>query len=174
MTQCKFTQRGVKCGESRDECHIHDACDGRSNTCHMKVVKETGVTCNKGLCHKGQCTSLDAQCQRIWGPGARDSPTCYKNNEWGYSWGNCGKNRWGYKFCYGIDVKCGTLHCQGVKKNTPVFSVKKAKGSTGLLGSPFPIFGDKIVAYRSENRGKCLVAEVMVGKRKEHRRNIGK
>uniref|UniRef100_F6U405 ADAM metallopeptidase domain 15 n=1 Tax=Monodelphis domestica TaxID=13616 RepID=F6U405_MONDO len=115
---CQFRPVGWLCRPARGDCDLPEFCSGDSGQCPSDVSLGDGEPCagGKAVCAAGHCASYVAQCQALWGPGARPAtPFCLQAaNTRGDSFGNCGKqNNGSYVPCAPRDASCGQLQCQG-------------------------------------------------------------
>ncbi|XP_044540549.1 disintegrin and metalloproteinase domain-containing protein 15-like isoform X2 [Gracilinanus agilis] len=115
---CQFRPVGWLCRPARGDCDLPEFCSGDSGQCPSDVSLGDGEPCagGKAVCAAGHCASYVAQCQALWGPGARPAtPLCLQAaNTRGDNFGNCGKqNNGSYVPCAPRDASCGQLQCQG-------------------------------------------------------------
>ncbi|KAG9345344.1 hypothetical protein JZ751_009890 [Albula glossodonta] len=103
---------GKVCREPLGECDLPEHCTGASPYCPPNVFLQNGEPCEGGesYCYSGVCSSLDSQCQMLWGP-----KVCFSSvNKQGSKHGNCGQMPNGtYIPCAAADVHCGKIQCQG-------------------------------------------------------------
>uniref|UniRef100_A0A1I7YFX5 Disintegrin and metalloproteinase domain-containing protein 22 n=1 Tax=Steinernema glaseri TaxID=37863 RepID=A0A1I7YFX5_9BILA len=113
---CELRKAGHVCRGSRGVCDVVEMCDGMSGDCPADGHLIDGTVCGMdGQCWKGNCSDVNAQCQKIWGPKARSGSTaCFEHNAKGLEYGNCGNDRDGStKKCATENIRCGTLQCSG-------------------------------------------------------------
>lgn len=115
---CHLRHRGVVCRDATNECDLPEYCTGDVGLCPDDVHKKNGNRCasNTGYCFNGQCPTLNAQCEQIWGRGgvAADA-RCYDQfNSKGSMSGHCGTTGTPGHFlkCAPENVRCGSLQCQ--------------------------------------------------------------
>ncbi|XP_023657116.2 disintegrin and metalloproteinase domain-containing protein 15 isoform X2 [Paramormyrops kingsleyae] len=115
---CKLRMAGSVCRESLGECDLPEFCTGASPHCPPNVFLQNGEPCDGGAsyCSSGICSSVDTQCQALWGPNATQAPdVCFSTvNKLGNKFGNCGQlSNGSYMPCVPDDVRCGRIQCQG-------------------------------------------------------------
>ncbi|XP_041429780.1 disintegrin and metalloproteinase domain-containing protein 15 isoform X2 [Xenopus laevis] len=113
---CKLKVSGSMCREPLGVCDLPEYCNGESPHCPPNVYLQNGETCDQGYCYQGECRTIQAQCQDLWGPGSSPAPDpCFsKVNIRGDKYGNCGRSLNGtYLPCAERDVWCGKIQCQG-------------------------------------------------------------
>ncbi|KAI1885985.1 hypothetical protein AGOR_G00209390 [Albula goreensis] len=115
---CKLRPAGKVCREPLGECDLPEHCTGASPYCPPNVFLQNGEPCEGGesYCYSGVCSSLDSQCQMLWGPNSTKAPeVCFSSvNKQGSKHGNCGQMPNGtYIPCAAADVHCGKIQCQG-------------------------------------------------------------
>ncbi|XP_075466149.1 disintegrin and metalloproteinase domain-containing protein 15 [Ascaphus truei] len=116
--QCKLKRSGSVCRDRQGECDLPEYCNGVSPHCPPNVFLSNGEPCESGQasCYLGQCRTLRAQCQQLWGPGSSAAPDgCFsKVNNRGDKYGNCGQGpNSTYLPCAERDTRCGKIQCQG-------------------------------------------------------------
>ncbi|XP_048881858.1 disintegrin and metalloproteinase domain-containing protein 15 isoform X3 [Brienomyrus brachyistius] len=115
---CKLRTAGAVCRESLGECDLPEFCTGTAPHCPPNVFLQNGESCDGGAsyCSSGVCSSVDTQCQALWGPNATQAPdVCFSTvNKLGNKFGNCGQlSNGSYVPCVPADVRCGRIQCQG-------------------------------------------------------------
>lgn len=115
---CKLRSAGSVCREPLGECDLPEFCTGSSPYCPPNVFVQNGEPCEDAAsyCYGGVCTSMNSQCQTLWGPNATSAPAvCFSSvNKQGNKYGNCGQMANGsYIPCANSDVHCGRIQCQG-------------------------------------------------------------
>ncbi|XP_056300626.1 disintegrin and metalloproteinase domain-containing protein 12-like [Pseudoliparis swirei] len=115
---CKLRAAGSVCRNSLGECDLPEFCTGSAPYCPPNVFLHNGQRCeaDASFCYEGVCVSMQAQCQRLWGPNAtRAPPVCFSSvNKQGNKYGNCGQLTNGsYTPCGDSDVHCGRVQCRG-------------------------------------------------------------
>uniref|UniRef100_A0A673AT14 ADAM metallopeptidase domain 15 n=1 Tax=Sphaeramia orbicularis TaxID=375764 RepID=A0A673AT14_9TELE len=115
---CKLRSAGSICREPLGECDLPEFCTGSSPYCPPNVFVQNGEPCedSASYCYGGVCTSMNSQCQTLWGPNATSAPAvCFSSvNKQGNKYGNCGQMANGsYIPCANSDVHCGRIQCQG-------------------------------------------------------------
>ncbi|KAM9310214.1 disintegrin and metalloproteinase domain-containing protein 12 isoform 2-T2 [Pholidichthys leucotaenia] len=115
---CKLRVAGSVCREPLGECDLPEFCTGSSPYCPANLFLQNGEPCEDGAsyCYGGVCSSMDAQCQMLWGPNSTRAPdVCFSSvNKQGNKYGNCGQlNNGSYIPCRNADVLCGRIQCQG-------------------------------------------------------------
>ncbi|KAG7457914.1 hypothetical protein MATL_G00232350 [Megalops atlanticus] len=115
---CKLRSAGWVCRDRLGECDLPEHCTGTSPHCPPNVFLQDGQPCKGGqaYCSSGVCSSLDSQCQMLWGPNSTQAPgVCFSSvNKLGNKYGNCGRMPNGtYIPCLDVDVYCGKIQCQG-------------------------------------------------------------
>ncbi|KAJ8290059.1 hypothetical protein GJAV_G00008260 [Gymnothorax javanicus] len=115
---CKLRPGGWVCREPLGECDLSEHCTGASPYCPANVFLQDGTPCAgaESYCYSGVCSSLDSQCQMLWGPNSTKGPeVCFSSvNKQGSKHGNCGQMPNGtYIPCSAVDVLCGKIQCQG-------------------------------------------------------------
>ncbi|KAL1772542.1 disintegrin and metalloproteinase domain-containing protein 30 [Sigmodon hispidus] len=117
--KCDFLPSGYECRRAENECDLAEYCDGLSGVCPQDSYKQNGTPCkHKGVCFNKGCRSRYTQCQRIFGPSAKEAPhQCYVTvNMIGDQYGNCGIiNATRYDRCSRDSTICGRLQCINVK-----------------------------------------------------------
>ncbi|CAH6927612.1 disintegrin and metalloproteinase domain-containing protein 30 [Phodopus roborovskii] len=116
--KCNFLPSGYVCRQEENECDLAEYCDGLSGFCPKDSYKQDGTPCrSRGLCFSKGCRSKNTQCQRIFGPTAKEAPPqCYDAvNKIGDQYGNCGISRSRYLKCDRDNAICGRLQCINVK-----------------------------------------------------------
>ncbi|XP_022258445.1 disintegrin and metalloproteinase domain-containing protein 21-like [Limulus polyphemus] len=90
---------------SRSECDLPEFCNGESEFCPEDISVQDGRECGNGkaYCYHAQCRDHNDQCRRLWGDSQMGSLQCFKDNERGYQYGNCGYQQ--QKQSY---IACGT------------------------------------------------------------------
>ncbi|KAL5261505.1 hypothetical protein ACHWQZ_G007279 [Mnemiopsis leidyi] len=130
---CQFKPKGTLCrGKSEGmECDFEETCTGTNSVCPRDTYKQDGRTCrdtNKrdGFCSRSDCLTLLSQCQKVFGPTAKEAgDECWDGNKKGYWQGNCGygdydeqTQRYGtYYKCEEENKHCGLLNCLIHKDN---------------------------------------------------------
>ncbi|XP_006861747.1 PREDICTED: disintegrin and metalloproteinase domain-containing protein 30 [Chrysochloris asiatica] len=116
---CQFRSSGYVCRQQENECDLEEYCSGTSSHCPVDMYKQDGTPCRyKAHCFRKGCQSRFMQCQRLFGPDARNAPTrCYDAvNLMGDQYGNCGiTGTHSYQKCRKEHVLCGRLQCINVK-----------------------------------------------------------
>ncbi|CAH0718717.1 unnamed protein product, partial [Brenthis ino] len=115
--RCQLKPRGVTCREATNECDLEETCTGLSGSCPTDAYRKNGEACEsgKGYCFAGQCPTLSAQCEKIWGTGSNGADKeCFEQfNSKGSVTGHCGQdNNGNYMKCDTENVRCGSLQCQ--------------------------------------------------------------
>ncbi|KAJ3598508.1 hypothetical protein NHX12_002019 [Muraenolepis orangiensis] len=124
---CKLRSAGWACREPLGECDLPEFCTGTSAHCPANVFLQNGEPCedSASYCFGGTCTSLNSQCQMLWGANASHAPAlCFSSvNKQGNKYGNWPDVLWPLSYipCRSSDVLCGKLQCQGGSER-PVLS----------------------------------------------------
>ncbi|XP_004714948.1 disintegrin and metalloproteinase domain-containing protein 30-like, partial [Echinops telfairi] len=117
--ECQLRPSGYICRYQENECDLAEYCDGTSHLCPRDTYKQDGTPCKyKAYCFRKGCRSRLMQCQRIFGPDARDAPIqCYQAaNSEGDQFGNCEIEKVRiYKKCEIKNALCGRIQCINVK-----------------------------------------------------------
>ncbi|XP_075396637.1 disintegrin and metalloproteinase domain-containing protein 30-like [Tenrec ecaudatus] len=117
--ECQFRPSGYVCREQENECDLPEYCDGTSHLCPRDTYKQDGTPCKyKAHCFRKGCRSRLMQCQRIFGPDAKDAPIqCYQAvNSEGDQFGNCEIEKVRiYKKCEIKNALCGRIQCINVR-----------------------------------------------------------
>ncbi|KAM6217137.1 disintegrin and metalloproteinase domain-containing protein 30-like [Rhynchocyon petersi] len=116
---CQFRPSGYVCRQQENECDLAEYCNGTSGLCPDDMYKQDGTLCKyEAFCFNKQCQSRIMQCQRIFGPEAREAPKiCYDEvNKKRDQFGNCGVYEVSlYRGCEKQNRICGRLQCINVK-----------------------------------------------------------
>ncbi|XP_006900398.1 PREDICTED: disintegrin and metalloproteinase domain-containing protein 30-like [Elephantulus edwardii] len=116
---CQLRPSGYVCRQQENECDLAEYCNGTSGLCPDDTYKQDGTPCTyEGLCFGRQCQSRYLQCQRIFGPDAREAPQkCYDAvNLKEDQYGNCGLHRVViFRKCHEKNTICGRLQCINVR-----------------------------------------------------------
>ncbi|XP_036171164.1 disintegrin and metalloproteinase domain-containing protein 19 isoform X1 [Myotis myotis] len=115
--RCKLVAPGTLCRPQARQCDLPEFCTGKSPHCPTNFYQMDGTSCEGGqaYCYNGMCLTYQAQCEQLWGPGARLAhDLCFERvNVAGDTYGNCGKDMNGkHKKCSIRDAKCGKIQCQ--------------------------------------------------------------
>uniref|UniRef100_A0A8D2MCC9 ADAM metallopeptidase domain 9 n=1 Tax=Zonotrichia albicollis TaxID=44394 RepID=A0A8D2MCC9_ZONAL len=142
---CKFKVAGAECRAKQDVCDLPEYCNGSTAYCPDDVYIMNGHPCSnsKAYCYYGLCQSFDAQCESIYGKGARKAPDiCFeKANIKGDRFGNCGMKGGVYKKCP-VHL-CGKLQCTSVSlQNLPAWSVVNNASGVLCWSSDFDLGSD--------------------------------
>ncbi|XP_001917043.4 disintegrin and metalloproteinase domain-containing protein 30 [Equus caballus] len=117
--KCHFRPSGYVCRKEENECDLAEYCTGTSGLCPSDTYKQDGTPCKyEARCFRKGCQSRYMQCQRLFGPDAREAPSkCYDAvNLIGDQHGNCGIRGIGdYQKCTRENAVCGRLQCINVK-----------------------------------------------------------
>ncbi|XP_060833898.1 disintegrin and metalloproteinase domain-containing protein unc-71 isoform X4 [Rhopalosiphum padi] len=119
-SDCKFLAMGTLCRAANNECDLPEHCTGDNGQCPADMYKKNASPCGteNGFCYMGECPTLNAQCELIWGYGGVSSDRqCYDEfNTKGSMSGNCGMvegpGTTTYLKCDQKNVYCGSLQCQ--------------------------------------------------------------
>ncbi|XP_006860053.1 PREDICTED: disintegrin and metalloproteinase domain-containing protein 18-like [Chrysochloris asiatica] len=122
-SKCEFSTAGTPCRKSIDEeCDFTEYCNGTSSNCVPDTYALNGHMCMLGTayCYNGRCQSIDIQCAKIFGKGAKRAPfACFEEiNPLRDGVGNCSLNNSPSLPCELKDVLCGKLACVRPHKNT--------------------------------------------------------
>ncbi|XP_057885374.1 disintegrin and metalloproteinase domain-containing protein 9-like [Melospiza georgiana] len=144
---CKFKVAGAECRAKQDACDLPEYCNGSTAYCPDDVYIMNGHPCSnsKAYCYYGVCQSFDAQCESIYGKGARKAPDiCFeKANIKGDRFGNCGMKGGVYKKCPVQHSLCGKLQCTSVSlQNLPAWSVVNNASGVLCWSSDFDLGSD--------------------------------
>ncbi|XP_071828351.1 disintegrin and metalloproteinase domain-containing protein 12-like isoform X2 [Apostichopus japonicus] len=117
---CQLQQSGHLCRDKMNECDLPEYCTGDAEECPANVYRQNGMSCQttattSATCFNGMCTSYDQQCKQIWGDNAQVAHNkCWRYNQQGSTFGNCGRNEDGsIAACSKTDKMCGKLLCEG-------------------------------------------------------------
>uniref|UniRef100_A0A8D0BD16 Disintegrin and metalloproteinase domain-containing protein 9-like n=1 Tax=Salvator merianae TaxID=96440 RepID=A0A8D0BD16_SALMN len=113
--KCKFKVAGMECRPRRNACDLPEYCNGTYADCPEDVYVMDGYPCNnmKYYCYGGNCQNYDAQCESLFGKGAKKGPNiCFERaNNKGDRFGNCGMSGGGFVKCTQANSLCGKIHC---------------------------------------------------------------
>ncbi|KAM9311984.1 zinc metalloproteinase-disintegrin-like protein H3 [Gastrophryne carolinensis] len=131
---CKIKNKGIVCRPIKDDCDLHEMCDGKSAECPQDGFIYNGYPCNnrQGYCYNGKCPTLENQCTYLWGASALvGGDSCFNLNRRGVNYGYCRKVEGSYVPCGAADTKCGVLYCSGgsstPKIAAPVASISNCR-----------------------------------------------
>ncbi|XP_038624663.1 disintegrin and metalloproteinase domain-containing protein 15 isoform X2 [Tachyglossus aculeatus] len=135
---CQFRPAGWECRPRRGACDLAEFCPGDGPRCPPDSSLGDGEPCGPGageeaVCVGGLCASYTAQCQALWGPGARPAPApcILAANVRGDAFGSCGRRPdGGYRPCAPRDASCGQLQCQGGTAQPPVGTARETRQET--------------------------------------------
>lgn len=62
---------GTLCRAANNECDLPEHCTGDNGQCPADMYKKNASPCGteNGFCYMGECPTLNAQCELIWGYG---------------------------------------------------------------------------------------------------------
>lgn len=62
---------GTLCRAANNECDLPEHCTGDNGQCPADMYKKNASPCGteNGFCYMGECPTLNAQCEQIWGYG---------------------------------------------------------------------------------------------------------
>uniref|UniRef100_A0A0K8T3Q2 Disintegrin and metalloproteinase domain-containing protein 11 n=1 Tax=Lygus hesperus TaxID=30085 RepID=A0A0K8T3Q2_LYGHE len=134
---CTLKLLGTVCREATNECDLPEHCTGDMGLCPPDIHKKNGIECDNGKAHcfNGLCPTLNAQCDKIWGFGAKAGDLeCFTQfNSKGSFNGHCGTDsEKNFIKCDNENARCGSLQCQH-GSSTPQIAIDQHQYSTTII-----------------------------------------